>query len=183
MATRTYNLLAPSPQDLETMTMSYIAQGYSVANKTPMQVTLVKRKEFSVFWAVIGFIFCLLPLVIYLIVYALQTDQMVTITVAGAQSTPVTGQLALSQPLGPFAPSQPLTSSGALGASMSVNFETAPRSPDGFYWWDGQAWQLVPQARPINPGYQTYQGQSEPTNPGYQGYQDYQQPQVDDVNQ
>jgi hypothetical protein len=180
MATRTYNLLAPSPQDLETMTMSYIAQGYSVANKTPMQVTMIKRKEFSAFWAVIGFLFCVLPLLIYLIVYALESDHMVTITVAGAQPTSVTGQLALSQPLGPFAPSQPLTSSGAFGAALPANFETAPRSPDGLYWWDGQAWQLVPQARPTNPGYQTYQGQSEPTNPGYQGYQ---QPHVDDVNQ
>lgn len=168
MATRTYNLLAPSPQDLETMTMSYIAQGYSVANKTPMQVTLIKRKEFSAFWAVIGFLFCVLPLLIYLIVYALESDQMVTITVAGAQPMPVTGYLAPSQPLGQTAPSQPLTSSGALGASAPVNFESAPRSPDGLYWWDGQAWQLIPQAYPIDPRQQV---QSEQTNPGYQGYQ------------
>lgn len=177
MATKAVSLVVPAPQDLETMTMSYLAQGYSVANKTPMQVTLIKRKEFSAFWAVIGFIFCLLPLVIYLIVYALESDQMVTITVTGVQPTQATGQLALSQPLAPLAPSQPLSSSGVFGASAPANFETAPRSPDGLYWWDGQAWQLVPQTQSSNPYYQPQGG---PTNPGYEGFQgaqDYEPPQ------
>ena len=35
MAAQTLSLMARSQQDLETMTMSYIAQGYMVANKTP----------------------------------------------------------------------------------------------------------------------------------------------------
>ena len=118
--------------------MSYIAQGFNVANKSPMQVTLIKRKQFSVFWAVIGFIVCVLPLLIYLIIYALEDDQMVTITVTGAS----TGQLAGTPPL---------TYSGALSAPQPPNYPDAPRSPDGNYWWDGQAWQLIPQSEQTGP--------------------------------
>ena len=154
MATQSASLLAPSPQDLETMTMSYIAQGYSIANKTPMQVTLVKRKQFSVLWAVIGFLVCVLPLLIYLIVYALESDQMVTITVAGAQPPNATGQLALSPPL---------TYSGALGTPQPMSYENAPRSPDGFYWWDGQTWRPIPQGEQPGQSGQFYQ--APPTRP------------------
>lgn len=161
MATSSISLQASSPHDLETMTMSYIAQGFNVANKTPLQVTLVKRKSFSYFWAVIGFVFCLLPLVIYLIVYALESDQMVTITVVGAQPMANTGQLM---------PPQPMTASGALGMTQPANYMTAPRSPDGLYWWDGQAWQLVPQTGQLGaaeqqPPQTAPMNQDPPTNP------------------
>ena len=125
MATRSIALTAPSAQDLETMTMGYIAQGFSVANKTPTSVTLIKRKEFSILWAVIGFIICLLPLLIYLIVYASQSDQMVVITLAGAQ-----------QPMG--------AASGYLGGAPSGQLAGGvQRSPDGNYWWDGQQWRPI----------------------------------------
>lgn len=160
MATRSMSLLAPSSQDLETMTMSYIAQGFSVANKTPMQVTLVKRKEFSILWAVVGFIVCVLPLLIYLLVYALESDQMVTITVAGAQQPAVAGQ---------FPGTQPLSPSGTLYTPQPANYMNAPRSPDGLYWWDGQSWRLIPQGAATNPGYQQPQtgpmDQQPPSNP------------------
>lgn len=137
MATRSMSVAAATPQDLETMTMSYIAQGYSIANKTPTQVTLIKRKEFSVLWAVIGFLVCVLPLLIYLIIYATESDQMVVITVVGTQPTGNTVPL-LS---GPETASGNLTLAGQAGTSPL----NAPRSPDGNYWWDGRAWQPVPQ--------------------------------------
>ena len=41
---------------MESMINGYIAHGFIVANRTPTSVTLSKRKEFSVLWAVIGFI-------------------------------------------------------------------------------------------------------------------------------
>ncbi|HEY7779317.1 MAG TPA: hypothetical protein VIC85_03810 [Ktedonobacterales bacterium] len=137
MATRSMSIQAATPQDLETMTMSYIAQGFSVANKTPTQVTLIKRKEFSVLWAVIGFLVCVLPLLIYLIIYASESDQMVVITLAGAQ--PASGTIPLLG--GPQATSGGLPRTGA----QPLTYVNAPRSPDGVYWWDGQAWQPVPQ--------------------------------------
>lgn len=80
MAAKSISLQAPTVQDLETMVASYIAQGFNVANRTPTSVTLVKRKQFSVLWAVIGFFLCLLPLLIYLLVYVSQSDQMVIIS-------------------------------------------------------------------------------------------------------
>lgn len=120
-ATRTMSLQAPTPNDLETMIMGYIAQGFNIANRTPTSVTLIKRKEFSVLWAVIGFIVCVLPLLIYLIVYATESDQMVVITLMGMQ---------------------PARAGIAAAASIPL---TAARSPDGQYWWDGQQWRPMSQ--------------------------------------
>ncbi len=59
-----------SAQELESAITGYLARGFVVANRTATAVTLQKMKEFSVLWAVIGFLLCILPLLIYLIVYA-----------------------------------------------------------------------------------------------------------------
>jgi ABC-type Fe3+ transport system permease subunit len=64
-------------QELESTIMSYLAQGYTVGNRTQRSATLQKKKEFSVLWAVIGFLVCVLPLLIYLIVYATKPDMMI----------------------------------------------------------------------------------------------------------
>lgn len=52
----------------------YLAQGFVVANRTPTTVTLQKKKEFKILWAVIGFLLCVLPLFVYLIIYSIQAD-------------------------------------------------------------------------------------------------------------
>jgi hypothetical protein len=71
-------------QDMESAVLSYLAKGFVVANKTPTSATLQKKKEFSILWAVIGFLLCLLPLLVYLIVYAMKEDvEIVEVTVAG----------------------------------------------------------------------------------------------------
>jgi hypothetical protein len=70
-----------SPQELESTITSYIARGFVVSSRTPDSVTLFKKKEFNVIWAVIGFFLCLLPLLVYCIVYATQNDEMVTVLV------------------------------------------------------------------------------------------------------
>lgn len=57
---------------MELAITSYIAQGFVVVNKTAVSATLQKKKEFKLVWAVIGFLLCLLPLLIYLAVYAIQ---------------------------------------------------------------------------------------------------------------
>ncbi|HEX4750249.1 MAG TPA: hypothetical protein VH302_11960 [Bryobacteraceae bacterium] len=64
----------PNAQVLEAQVTSYLAQGYIVANRTADSVTLQKKKEFNVLWAVVGFVLCLLPLLIYLIVYVTKPD-------------------------------------------------------------------------------------------------------------
>lgn len=99
MATKAIAVQAATPQDMETMTMQYIAQGYSIANKSAAQVSLLKRKKISTTWIIIDLVcillfgFGLIMLLITMIVYAADNDKMVTITVAGVGGTPTTGQL------------------------------------------------------------------------------------------
>jgi len=59
---------------LDSAMTSYIAKGFIVANRGDNFATLQKQKQFSVLWAVVGLVLCLLPLLIYLIVYASQPD-------------------------------------------------------------------------------------------------------------
>ena len=63
-----------SAGEIDAAVTSYLAQGFVVANRTATTVTLQKRKEFKMLWAVIGFLLCLLPLLIYLISYSMQPD-------------------------------------------------------------------------------------------------------------
>jgi hypothetical protein len=144
MATRSTAVQATSQQELENMVASYIAQGYNVANRTPSSVTMIKRKQFSVLWAVIGFIVCVLPLLIYLIVYALEDDQMVIINL-GQPGESVQPQISLAGPAN--------TSGNMYGT----------RSPDGRYWWDGTAWRPI-SATPDQPASQ-WPGESAPRTP------------------
>lgn len=60
--------------EMDQIITGYLAQGFVVANKTATSATLQKRKEFSVLWAVVGLILCVLPLFIYLIIYATKSD-------------------------------------------------------------------------------------------------------------
>lgn len=71
---------------LESTINAYIAQGYTVQNRAAGMAVLFKKKEFSVFWAIVGLILCVLPLLIYLIVYALQSDQYLEIRVTSDRS-------------------------------------------------------------------------------------------------
>lgn len=69
---------------MEAAVLTYLAKGFVVANKTKTSATLQKKKEFSVLWGVIGFLLCLLPLLIYLVVYASKPDvEIVEISVVG----------------------------------------------------------------------------------------------------
>lgn len=101
-----------SQEELESTIMSYIAQGFSVSSRTADSATLFKKKEFSILWAVVGLFLCLLPLLVYCIVYATQNDQMIVIRVTSTVST---------------AP--------GLGAASTVTW-----SDDRQWWWDGSRW-------------------------------------------
>jgi len=75
---------APDAIQLESAVSGYIAQGFVVANRTPTGVTLVKRKQFSIVALVIGLILCIVPLLVYLIYYAMLTDQVIELTLGQA---------------------------------------------------------------------------------------------------
>jgi hypothetical protein len=74
-------------QEMENAISSFVMQGYVIANKTVGSATMVKSKQFNIIWAVIGFVFCLLPLIIYLIVYAGEKDKVAEIRVRQGGAT------------------------------------------------------------------------------------------------
>ena len=116
-------------EDLEATTARYVIQGYAVVIQSPTSVLLLKRKEFSIIWAIVGFFFCLLPLFIYVIYYMLQTDQVVQIEL---DSGPV------AAPTGPLAPA-----GGSPGLDAPTDAPPQVISPDGKHYWDGRAWQPI----------------------------------------
>ncbi len=67
-------VVVASTEDMESTITTYLNKGYVIGNRTAKKVSLQKEKKFSVMWAVIGFLFCGLPLIIYLIYYATQPD-------------------------------------------------------------------------------------------------------------
>jgi hypothetical protein len=73
-----------SPEGLETTISSFVVQGFTLANKTATSATMIKRKEFNVIWAVVGFALCIIPLLIYCITYANESDKVVEIRIRGA---------------------------------------------------------------------------------------------------
>lgn len=70
--------------ELEALIAAHAARGYELVARTPGSATLVKRKRFSLFWLVVGLILCVVPLVAYLALYAIQSDQVVRIVIAGS---------------------------------------------------------------------------------------------------
>jgi hypothetical protein len=84
MAAQVQVVEVTSVAEIDTAISAWIVQGYTVANRTPTSATLIKPKQFSVLWAVIGFLVCVLPLLIYLIVYAAESDKVVEIRVRSA---------------------------------------------------------------------------------------------------
>lgn len=81
MAASVSRVSVPNEAALDATISSYIVQGYIVQNRGADFVVMFKKKEFSVLWAVVGLLLCLLPLIIYLIVYAAESDKMVEIRI------------------------------------------------------------------------------------------------------
>jgi len=120
VAAKVQQINVASSVELENTILSYIAQGFVVSNRTTDKVTLFKKKEFNVVWAIIGFFLCLIPLLVYCIVYASQSDEMIVITVG-------TGAVA-----------------GQLGG------EGVTWSDDRQWWWDGTKWRDASAEMPPN---------------------------------
>jgi len=112
-----------SENEMEMAIASYISQGFVLSNRSQAGATMFKKKEFQIVWAVIGFVLCLLPLLIYLIVYASQSDQMVQIQLV------------------------PAGAKAQLPAGSATQM-VGTRSQDGHWWWDGTAWQPVGELTP-----------------------------------
>ena len=114
---------------------SYIAQGYAVGTQDTSSATMVKKKEFQVLWAVIGFFLCLLPLLIYCIVYATQSDEVVRVVVGGGAT-----QLQVSADGNWW---WSATAQRWVGVLEQLPPQT-PISDDRQWWWDGAPWRRLP---------------------------------------
>jgi hypothetical protein len=113
MSANVRTVSVPTREQMRQAVMSYVAQGFVVSTQDEDSATMFKKKEFSIVWAIVGLFLCFLPLLIYLIIYVTQSDEMVVIRVVGQ--------------------AQPAELS-------SVAVESLTWSEDRNYWWDGKAW-------------------------------------------
>jgi hypothetical protein len=123
-----------SSRELEMAIANYSAQGYLLANKTDTSALMRKPKEFNILIAILGFLFCVVGLIVYAIVYTMQSDQVIEIQVVEPQT-----------------PKYMLSDDRRWwwdGAQWQDTQQSVPpgaeRSEDGTRWWDGTTWRPVP---------------------------------------
>ncbi|HWY90237.1 MAG TPA: hypothetical protein VNY31_06150 [Solirubrobacteraceae bacterium] len=113
-----------NPQQLDQIVLSYVGQGYQPAMRTETSALLIKKKELSIVWVLVGLFLCFIPLVIELVRYYKDEDLVVEVRLvpAGEGDAP---------PLTQSAPP-----SDAQGSEPHL-------SADGKQWWDGTRWHRV----------------------------------------
>ena len=141
MSTVVQQVQVPDATSMEHTITSYIAQGFTVQSRTQTSATLFKKNEFSVLWAVVGLLLCLLPLLVYLVVYATQNDQMVQIVIAGPVGAPTVHWTEDSSQWYDAARGQWRATSGGLP-------EGTPVSEDGAHFYNGSTWIPHPAHQP-----------------------------------
>lgn len=133
MAVTATQVQVPDRAALDSAITSYIAQGFTVQNAGEDFVVLLKKKEFSVLWAVVGLVLCILPLLVYLVVYATQKDQLVEIRIAA------------SQPQIHWSEDREQWWDGETWHHISRQLPPDVQvSPDGAHFWDGVSWRAMP---------------------------------------
>jgi len=71
-----------SKDQLENAISQYVGEGYLVANRTEKSATLHKPKKFNIVIGIIGFLCCVVGLIVYAIIYAMQPEvEIVEITI------------------------------------------------------------------------------------------------------
>ena len=147
------------PDQMQMQITQLMAQGFLVANQSNHSVTMIKRNEFSILWLVIGLLLCVIPLFIYLIIYALETDQIVEIVMIGVPGQPYPavgsfpggpGALPMAAGAVHLSPDGQAWWDGMQWQSTATSYPPhAPRTPDGAAWWDGQMWRPMPDPGPL----------------------------------
>jgi hypothetical protein len=118
---------------LEQAIAGYLAQGFTVVNRAAGMATLRQPKQFNLGLAILGFLFCGVGLLVYLIVYSTQSDQVVELRVGGPESR-VT-----------FSGDGRWWWDGQRWQDTEVAVPPGVRrSDDGAHWWDGTQWRPVP---------------------------------------
>lgn len=137
MAASVQQINVSSKGELDSTITSYIAQGFAVVATTPESATLFKKKEFNIVWALIGFFLCILPLLVYCVVYATQNDEMVTIKVV--PPSPETDEVTWSE-------DRQWWWDGSRWRDTQLELPPGTvLSDDQRTWWDGKEWRPVPK--------------------------------------
>lgn len=159
MASNVRRIEVNEPEQMQLEITRLVSDGYTVANQSDRSVTLVKRKQFSIPILIIGFFLCLIPLVVYLIMYAFQKDHIVEIKLIDRpKSQPyrasdhiaVAGEAARvpdDAPMIQVSPDGQQWWDGAQWHDTATSYpQHAFRNPGGSEWWDGQGWRPVPRS-------------------------------------
>jgi hypothetical protein len=158
MASSVSYINVTEPEQMQLEITRLVSAGYTVANQSDRSVTLVKRKQFSIPILIIGFFLCLLPLIIYLIVYAMQKDQIVEIRLVDKpESKPYRAsdhialegeatRVPIDAPVIQVSPDGQQWWDGTDWRDTASSYpQHAFHNPNGSEWWDGQSWHPVPQ--------------------------------------
>jgi hypothetical protein len=158
MASNTRHIEVNEPEQMQLEITRLVSDGFTVASQNDRSVTLVKRKQFSIPILIIGFFLCVIPLIIYLIMYAMQKDQIVEIRLIDRpESKPyrasdhiaLEGEAArvpINAPVIQVSPDGQQWWDGSRWNDTVSNYpQHAFRNPDGSEWWDGQGWHPVPR--------------------------------------
>lgn len=128
------SIVVANTRDLEQTIANYTVQGFMVVNKTDESAVLRKSKQFNVLIGVIGFLFCGVGLLVYAIIYSVQSDKVVEIQVRSE------GQSVLR-----FSDDRRWWWDGEQWADSAFSVPPgARRSDDDQHWWDGVSWRPVP---------------------------------------
>lgn len=119
-----------SNEELRYTVSTYVDQGFEVIAQSPTSVTLIKRKQFQILYAVLA-LFCIIPLLVYLFSYANQKEPVIEIRLVPSDAV---GRLE-------HEPASPAPAQTAPPGAGTVPPQLAP---DGTHWWDGTQWHRVP---------------------------------------
>jgi hypothetical protein len=126
------------PREFEMTVANYSAAGFLLVTKSDSSALLRKPKQFNVLLALLGALLCLVGLIVYVIVYAMQEDEVVEVRLVDRQAALEGAPFTLS-PDGRW---------WWDGQQWQDTRRSLPpgiqRSPDGTQWWDGVAWRPVP---------------------------------------
>ena len=136
MAVRT--VAVGDPRAFEAAIADHSARGFFLVSRTDTSALMRKPKQFNALLAVLGALLCLVGLIVYVILYAAQQDEVVEIRLVDRQAALEGAPFTLS-PDGDW---------WWDGRHWQDTHRSLPpgvqRSPDGSQWWDGVVWRPVP---------------------------------------
>jgi hypothetical protein len=147
------------PEQMQMEITRLISAGFTVSGQNNRSVTLVRRKNFSIATLIIGLLLGFLPALVYLTLYACQSDQIAEVRLIPrpevyrfrrSDTNPVGADIRdepppQAAPILQLSPDRQQWWDGLQWLSTATSCPPhALRRPDGGAWWDGLAWRPMP---------------------------------------